>query len=256
MRCPRLAFAVFITAPIRAGRGAADRALALGGGEVAGLARRARATGPVAATAIRAALLAAAVRGAAEPAGVALVRGRCATAIDVTTAGGSVRAVLACALVRRVSADLVEAVALAAVAVLLAGLAVERAGVGLPDTLATTAIVLLPVVVFVVLALAVAPLAPVGVLAPLDAVPGLLGLNVIRRDTRETANERQRGEHSDNATPGASGGEGADEGIKSTWVHRLSPSLMARGGTGVGHYRPCANAFLQTLSILVQRCQI
>jgi hypothetical protein len=115
---------------------------------------------------------------------------------------------------------------------------------------AVVSVVVLPVVV-----LAVAPLAPVGVLAPLDAVPGLLGLNVIRRDTSETANERQRGEHSDNATPGASGGEGADEGIKSTWVHRFSPSLMARGGTGVGHCQPCANAFLQTLSILVQRCQ-
>lgn len=182
----------------------------------------ARAAGARPAAPIRPALLAGAVRGTAVSSRVALVGWSKTTAIGAA-AGGASWTVHTAALAYRGRTDLVEAVAAAAVTVLLAGAAVRDTGVRLFATLPTTTLILVLPGVAVVLALmlAVAPTAPVRILASLDPISWLLCLGIIAGDAGQRPGQGQGREDGDQPASSVATSECAHEAIKAGGVHRL-----------------------------------
>lgn len=75
--------------------------------------------------------------------------------------------------------------------------------------------------------LAMTPLPPVRILAPLDPVAWLLRVSLIRVEPCEGAEDGEGGHERRETTPGSRGREGAGEGIEASWVHCVPPLLGA-----------------------------
>jgi hypothetical protein len=229
---PGLADAFLVTAAIGT---SLRRAGALSGLLVAGLVISTIAAGALVATSVGTALLTIAVRDTALAHPVALVgRGRAAAAGAAPGRAGG--AVLAVTPIDGIGADLVEAVATAAVVVLLAGTAIGRARAGPTDS--AFAALALPTLLVVAL-LAVTLLTVALLAAPPHPFVRALGRGLVLTEREQHASERQRRQHGQDPTAGAPGGEGAREGIKSDGVHGDSNNASRRPARTHGRRDSC-----------------
>lgn len=195
----------------------------------------AAATRAAVAAAIGAALAATAVRRAAQSSRVALVGGRLAAAVRGAAAGGIGRAVDPGTLVGRSRTDLAEAVAIAAVAVLLAGVTIGSAGAWPVSAFAASTTVAAVGVPAVMLAVATFP--PVGVLPPLDAVAWALRFAVGKRESSQCTGDWQSGNERDEMPPATDLAEGTRERVEAGRIHATSSGRCLPGASREGASR-------------------